>query len=315
MPVVAEPTLSPEAYFAQISSLHLLVVKASDEIAAREGDSGLGQTARRLADDHRGIAAQLSLTGRRLNLLPSAALLPKHATMLAELQASGQPPIVYVRQMKSLLPRAYAIHQRFADGGSSPTLRPIAVMAAPVIAGDYQLIKDYSPAGSEGEVQPQADILDAGVLAAEQSRVAHVHDAGLDAYSAVDLRADSQFGFEQNAATKSDPIGAIKIAGGASVDSKPDARTNVDLPSELGADPGRCITGVASTIHRAEEVRLKARTVDSMEAIAHRQIRALFASAAQVQRGIDRMLVHANEQLAGVGGSRNQACCGEKQSG
>jgi predicted outer membrane protein len=143
MPVVAQPMLSPEAYFAQVSSLHLYVVKASDQIAAREGSSGVGLAALRLAEDHRGIAAQLSMTGRRLNMLPSATLMPRHEAMLGELQGSGEPSVVFVRQMKSLLPRAYAIHQRFAGGGSSPTLRPVAVMAAPIIARDYQLIKDY----------------------------------------------------------------------------------------------------------------------------------------------------------------------------
>jgi hypothetical protein len=143
MPVVAQPTLAPDAYFAQIASLHLYVVTASDQVAAREGDTALGQAARQLAEHHRGIAAQLNLTGRRLNLLPSAALLPRHGLMLAELDGSAQPSALYARQMKSLLIRAYAIHERFATRGNSPTLRPVAAMAAPIIAQDYQLIKGY----------------------------------------------------------------------------------------------------------------------------------------------------------------------------
>ncbi len=44
----------------------------------------------------------------------------------------------------------------------------------------------------EREVQPYAEIVDAGVFLPEQLRVAHVHPARLDAEAAVDLRADGR---------------------------------------------------------------------------------------------------------------------------
>ena len=136
---VSRQALSPAVYFARAASLHLFVTKASDKIAA--SDSNLGKAARLIAEDHRGIAAQLSLTGRRLNLLPSTTLLPEHETLLAELESSQDASMIYLVQMHRLLPSAYDMHRNFAARGASPTLRPVAAMAMPIVERHYQTVK------------------------------------------------------------------------------------------------------------------------------------------------------------------------------
>ena len=60
---------------------------------------------------------------------------------------------------------------------------------------DEATLRPGRQAGDDGrplkrEVQPHAEIVDSGVLPAEQLGVAHVHPARLDAEAAVDLRAD-----------------------------------------------------------------------------------------------------------------------------
>jgi hypothetical protein len=46
------------------------------------------------------------------------------------------------------------------------------------------------------EGKAQANIVDAGILSAEQSAVAHVHPASLDRHTVSDARADTKFWLE-----------------------------------------------------------------------------------------------------------------------
>jgi putative membrane protein len=94
----------------------------------------------RLISAHQGTASQLSFAGRRLNLLPSAALLPQHQAMLDELNASGDFDRAYVRLQRSVHGQALALHNDYARRGTSPTLRRVAANAAAVELGYIALL-------------------------------------------------------------------------------------------------------------------------------------------------------------------------------
>jgi putative membrane protein len=132
--------ISPAAYVATAASASLFIVRASQHIEAGEGYSPLAGVARQLRSDQEGIAAQLSMAGRRLNLLPEARLLPSHQAMLDQLSTSPDASSTYVRQMKIVLPQLLAIHRAYQRDGSSPTLRPVAAMAAPIVAREVLVV-------------------------------------------------------------------------------------------------------------------------------------------------------------------------------
>ena len=125
-------SVNPAQYMSMASSASLYVIRASELIAGRQGDSGLGTMARRFASEQEGVGSQLSFAGRRLNLLPQATLAPDNQRMLDALTTSSDPAGTYVRQMSELLPRLAAFHRQYQRYGTSPTLRPVAAMAAPV---------------------------------------------------------------------------------------------------------------------------------------------------------------------------------------
>ncbi|GAA4030355.1 hypothetical protein GCM10022281_07170 [Sphingomonas rosea] len=122
--------VSPQEYVGESASRTLLLVRAAELIAERV--PGLTSEADRIAAGQRGIAAQLNLAGRRLNILPSATLRPAHAAELQFLERSADP----ARAWRSLAMRsidACIIREKsYAERGSSPTLRPVARFAASV---------------------------------------------------------------------------------------------------------------------------------------------------------------------------------------
>ena len=142
-PVVRSIAVSPAEYVTAAASVSLFAVRASDAIVARGGDTGLGLFARRLQTEHGGIGSQLSFAGRRLDLLPSAVLLPRHQAMLDDIAASAEPSAAYVRHLRTVLPQALALHRSYERYGTSATLRPVAAMAAPLIAQQVDTLRRY----------------------------------------------------------------------------------------------------------------------------------------------------------------------------
>jgi len=143
-PPVRSIAVSPAQYMAVAASASLYVIKASQLIAKRERTSGLGRVARRFASEQEGVGGQLSLAGRRLNLLPSATLRPDHQAMLDVLAASAHPAATYVQQLDSLLRKTAAFHRQYQRYGTSPTLRPVAAMAAPVFEREAAALRGAS---------------------------------------------------------------------------------------------------------------------------------------------------------------------------
>lgn len=130
-PSVAAPALQPADYVEAAGSGDLLMVRAS-ELALRQPNSSSSD--RRLAElmirEHGGMSAQLSLSGRRVNLLPPASLLPRHQRRLSELESSASFAADYRRHIAAVHEELLRLHSAFAATGSSPTLRPVARAAA-----------------------------------------------------------------------------------------------------------------------------------------------------------------------------------------
>ena len=132
-PVTVLPSeVAPENYMASAASSSLFIIRASELVAAREGNSRLGLLARQFISEQEGVGSQLSFAGRRLNQLPSAALLPAHQAMLDAMTSSSDPSATYVRTMKRVVAQGLALHRAYDAHGSSATLRPVAAMAAAV---------------------------------------------------------------------------------------------------------------------------------------------------------------------------------------
>ena len=131
-PVVVRPLFAAD-YMAMASSIDLYEIRSAELALTRARSAVHRDFARRMIADHRGTSAQLSLAGRRLNLLPSATLLPRHQAMLDELSASGDFDATYHRQQIAVHQAALKLHSDFAARGESATLRPVAKNAAGIV--------------------------------------------------------------------------------------------------------------------------------------------------------------------------------------
>jgi putative membrane protein len=136
-------SVSPATYIAQAASIDLFVVRSSELAQQRSADPQLRNLANTLLAGHNGLAAQLSFGGRRLNLLPGAALLPQHQAMYDELAASANFGQTYIRQQRAVHGAALSLHSDYARYGSSPTLRPVAANAATVERGHLALLRGF----------------------------------------------------------------------------------------------------------------------------------------------------------------------------
>jgi putative membrane protein len=132
-PVVVQPSrpiLSPAQYLAISASRSLLMVRAAELVAARE--PSLAAEAERVAAAHRGVAAQLNIAGRRLNLLPAAELLPADRAQLQALESPGNLALTWQRTLGAALASCDRHETDYAARGTSPTLRPVARFALDV---------------------------------------------------------------------------------------------------------------------------------------------------------------------------------------
>lgn len=139
LPAVA--ALAPAIYMQIAASSALFAVRASELAAERSTDPRLRDVARTIAQDQRGIGSQLNFAGRRLDLLPSASMTPEQAAELERLRAAGQVDQLYRQMMTPVLASALQAHSAFAARGASPTLRPVARMAAPATRRNLELLR------------------------------------------------------------------------------------------------------------------------------------------------------------------------------
>jgi hypothetical protein len=122
------PVLSPADYLAISASRSLLLVRASELVEARLPVRAA--TAHAVAADHRGIAAQLNMAGRRLDLLPPARLLPDDEARLAVLSRSDELDLAYLGLVLEALSSCVRHERDYEARGTSPTLRMVARHAA-----------------------------------------------------------------------------------------------------------------------------------------------------------------------------------------
>jgi putative membrane protein len=137
----AVAALTPALYMQLASSTALFAVRASELAQDRALDGGLRADARRIAQDQGGVGAQLSFAGRRIDLLPRAALPEPMEADLARLAQSNDFDRDYRQLVGQALARALEAHETYARAGSSPTLRPVAQMAAPATRGNLDLVR------------------------------------------------------------------------------------------------------------------------------------------------------------------------------
>ena len=143
-PVIIAPPSRPmgtEEYLKLSSSSALLVVRASELAMARSSNGRTLQLASRLKRDHVGIAAQLNMAGRRLNLLPSASMLMLDQVLFDGLSRASEFDTAYRRTMKSAVENCISSHGAYAQVGGSPTLRPVARFAASACRDELPLVR------------------------------------------------------------------------------------------------------------------------------------------------------------------------------
>ena len=133
--------LSPALYMSLTSSSSLFAIRASQLAAERSTDAHTRSAAQAIIRDQTGVASQLSLAGRRVDLLPSATLPSDLDAELERLRMSTDFDSDYRRSVGGALSRSFEAHRAFAQGGSSPTLRPVAKMAAPVTKKNLDSLK------------------------------------------------------------------------------------------------------------------------------------------------------------------------------
>jgi putative membrane protein len=126
------PPISDAAFVATNGSIDLFAIRSSELALQRSSSARVREFAETMIRDHRGTSGQLSLEGRRLNLLPSATLRAPEQAMLDALQSSGRFDEDYVRDQRTIHSQAVAIDAAYLASGRSPTLRPVAASALPI---------------------------------------------------------------------------------------------------------------------------------------------------------------------------------------
>jgi putative membrane protein len=138
--MVAPVMLSPAAYVAAASSIDLYEMQSARLALQRAEDPANRAFAERALSVHQGTSAQLSMAGRRLNLLPSATLDAEHQAMMTELAATGDFDNTYRAQQQYVLEQGVRLHGGYARSTDSPTLRPIAQNAENVMRANLHAL-------------------------------------------------------------------------------------------------------------------------------------------------------------------------------
>ena len=136
--VAVNPALASAAYVAMAASIDLYEIQAAELAMQRSQDSANRAFAQETLAAHEGTSAQLSMAGRRLNLLPSPTLNPEHQAMMDALKATPDFDHTYRAQQNILHKEGVALHTNYAKSGDSPTLRPVAKNAEAVMRRNQQ---------------------------------------------------------------------------------------------------------------------------------------------------------------------------------
>ncbi len=138
----AVPVLTAAAYFAAASSAALFAVKSSELAMQRSSDPEVIRLAKMRKRNGEGIGGQLSFAGRRLDMLPSAALTPAYQAKLDALARSLDFDRAYLEMQDAEVDQTLRLHRSFATGGGSATLRPVAELGADLTAREDAALRD-----------------------------------------------------------------------------------------------------------------------------------------------------------------------------
>jgi putative membrane protein len=137
----AAPAASASAYLTAAAAIDLFEIRSSELALQRSSRQNVREFASMMVSAHTGTGAQLSLAGRRLNLLPSAKLDARHQAMLDALQSAGNFDALYRQQQLAAHQEALVLHRNYAARGASPTLRPVAAAAVPIIERHLRMLR------------------------------------------------------------------------------------------------------------------------------------------------------------------------------
>jgi putative membrane protein len=125
-PVVKSAAPSASDYVGRAGSLDLFVLRSSELALQRASSAKVREVARSTILVHQGTSAQLAFASRRLGLAVSPVLQPSEQQLLDQLQSSVEFDRTYAAQQKRAHRQAFELHQAYAAGGTSPTLKPVA---------------------------------------------------------------------------------------------------------------------------------------------------------------------------------------------
>ena len=140
-PVKRSADRSAREYIVRAGSMELLAIRSAELAIQRSSKANIRSVALRALRDHTGLSKQLSYAGRRLNMLPSAALLPEHEQMLLRLISSPDLGGTYLRQQRAASASAYRLHREYLRTGTSPTLRPVAQRAIAILSSEIERLR------------------------------------------------------------------------------------------------------------------------------------------------------------------------------
>jgi len=132
--------VSAAAYVATAGSIDLFVIRSSELALQRSSSARTRDFATQEIAAHKGLGGQLSFAGRRLNQLPSATLQPRYQALLDRLATAPDFDATYRQQQLQVHREALTLHSSYAAAGRSPTLRPVASAAVPIIQRHLRLI-------------------------------------------------------------------------------------------------------------------------------------------------------------------------------
>ena len=152
-----DPT--PEAapgYVAMAASSDLYEISSSRMALQRARDPRHRQFAQMMIRDHTNTTARLASAARSLGLVPPPTMLPLHAQMINQLAASRNFDATYHQQQLTATAdfdatyrrlqiavheEALRLHSNYAQRGASPTMRPVAANAVPIIRRHLRLLR------------------------------------------------------------------------------------------------------------------------------------------------------------------------------
>jgi putative membrane protein len=138
----AREAVSAAEYVETASSIDLFAIRASELALTRSSNARVREAARELVAGHRGTSGQLSLAGRRLNLLPDAIMSPLHRRMMDELVLAVNFDRAWLERLIAVHRAAVELHGDYAARGASPTLRPVAAAALPIERRHLQQLRN-----------------------------------------------------------------------------------------------------------------------------------------------------------------------------